>query len=301
MPRIARIKSVDSIYHIMIRSISEIDLFKENSDRLKYFSLIKKYQNKYKFKLYAYCLLDNHGHLMIDINGADISKIMHCINFCYAQYYNRKYKRHGPVFQDRFKSKIIDTDEYLIMLSAYIHNNPKDISKFKGRVEKYPFSSLKEYIHRTNEYEILDKGFLEDVLKLQNEKNLKNYLELVNKCESQDDPLDIEFETKEYEYRSDRQILLREHKPHKIINHVAKFLKMNKEYIYLKHSRKSTKLRALSSFLMMCFCNMTAKEICKVLGNITSGRVSNLSLIGVGLYVEDENIRSFVQGLINAA
>ncbi|MBF8984573.1 transposase [Lutibacter sp. B2] len=298
MPRVARIKSTDSIYHIMIRSISEINLFKENSDKLKYFSLIKKYQYKYKFKLYAYCLLDTHGHLMIDINGADISKIMHCINFCYAQYYNRKYKRHGHVFQDRFKSKIVDTDEYLIMLSAYIHNNPKDLARFKGCVEKYPFSSLKEYIHHTNEYEILDRSFLEDVLKLHNEKKLKSYLQLVSKCEDQDDPLDIEFETKEYEYRSNRKIIVREQTPHKIINYVAKFLKTDKEYIYLKYSRKSTKLRALSSFLMMRFCNMTAKEICKVLGNITSGRVSNLSLIGVDMYIKDENIRRFVQGLI---
>ncbi|WP_053954973.1 transposase [Inediibacterium massiliense] len=301
MPRVARIKSIDSIYHVMIRSISEIDLFKENSDKIKYLSLIKKYENKYQFKIYAYCLLDNHGHLMIDVNGADISKIMHCINFCYAQYYNFKYKRHGHVFQDRFKSKIIDSEKYLIMLSAYIHNNPKDLPLFKGNVKEYPFSSLREYVKRTNDYEILDKSFLENILQLHHKKNMKQYLDLVDRCNHEEDLLDIEFEIKDYEYRSEREIIIRDYTPNKIISDVAQFLQIDWEYIYLKHSSKSTSLRALSAFMMMCFCNMTAKEICKILGNITAGRVSNLSLIGVDMYTRNDEIKNFVQGLMKSA
>ncbi|CAH2213912.1 transposase [Tepidibacter aestuarii] len=118
MPRVARVKS-------------ELDLFKEDSDKLKYLSLIKGYQRKYQFKVYAYCLMDNHGHL----------------------------------FQDRFKSKIVTYEKYLITLSSYIHNNPKDIPKYEDKVENYGFSSLKEYIKGTNNYEILDLSFL----------NIKNY------------------------------------------------------------------------------------------------------------------------------
>ncbi len=144
MPRIARVKINSAIYHIMVRSISEIQLFKEREDKLKYFSLIRKYQLKYKFKVYAYCLLDNHGHILLDCNGADISRIMHSINFCYAQYFNHKYKRHGHVFQDRFKSKIIDTNEYLSMVSAYIHQNSIDVVKTKERVLKYEFPSMEQ-------------------------------------------------------------------------------------------------------------------------------------------------------------
>ena len=174
MPRTARIKDENSIYHIMVRSISELDLFKEDEDKLKYLELIKRYQLKYMFKLYAYCLMDNHGHLLIDVNGGDISRIMHSINFCYAQYYNRKYKRHGHVFQDRFKSKIVKDEKYLIMLSAYIHNNPSDIKKFKYRVEEYRFCSLKDYINKENEFEILDKSFLEEIIGLNNKRNIRN-------------------------------------------------------------------------------------------------------------------------------
>lgn len=65
------------------------------------------YQENYGFKVYGFCLMDNHAHFIIDVNGADISNIMHSINFKYAQVYNRKHKRHGHLFQDRFKSKIV--------------------------------------------------------------------------------------------------------------------------------------------------------------------------------------------------
>ena len=58
-----------------------------------------------------------HSHLLVDANGADISKVMHGINFSYAMYFNKKYKRDGHLFKDRFKSKIVDNDRYLKTVS----------------------------------------------------------------------------------------------------------------------------------------------------------------------------------------
>ena len=118
MPRSARVKSFDSVFHIMVRSISDTPLYKCNSDKDKYLQLIKKYQDIHLFKVYSYCIMDTHAHMIIDTVGSDISKVMHSINQCYAQYFNRKYERHGHVFQDRFKSKIIYEDRYLITLSS---------------------------------------------------------------------------------------------------------------------------------------------------------------------------------------
>ena len=77
MPRMARVKTDDSIFHIMCKSISEVNLFKDDDDKKKYLSLIKKYKVLYNFKLYGYCLMNNHSHLMIDANGSDISIVMH--------------------------------------------------------------------------------------------------------------------------------------------------------------------------------------------------------------------------------
>ena len=98
MPRKPRVKTDDSIFHIMCKSISEVTLFRDNEDKNKYLFLIKKYKTLYNFKIYGYCLMDTHSHLMIDANGSDISKVMHGINFSYAMYFNRKYKKRRTSF-----------------------------------------------------------------------------------------------------------------------------------------------------------------------------------------------------------
>jgi putative transposase len=93
MARKARVKTNESIFHIVCKSISEVNLFKNDDDKEKYLSLVKKYKKLYKVKIYGYCLMNNHTHLLIDANGADISKVMHGVNLCYAMYFNKKYKR----------------------------------------------------------------------------------------------------------------------------------------------------------------------------------------------------------------
>ena len=124
MARKARLKADDAIFHIMCKSISEVNLFRDDQDKEKYIYLLKKYKKLYNVKIYGYCLMDNHAHLLVDSNGADISKVMHGINFSYAMYFNKKYKREGHLFKDRFMSKIVDNDRYLKTVSLYIHNNP---------------------------------------------------------------------------------------------------------------------------------------------------------------------------------
>ncbi|WP_425448122.1 transposase [Dethiothermospora halolimnae] len=296
MPRLPREKSEDSIYHVMVRSIDELRLFREIEDKLMYFSLIKKYQKKYQFKIYAYCLMDSHGHLMLDCNGADVSRIMHGINFSYAIYYNKKYERRGHLFMDRFKSKIVDKEEYLIILSAYIHNNPKDIKDYAGKVEQYEFSSLKDYIYKTDRFDVLDLSFLTSIMSLNNKNNMKNYIELVKRTENEDDELDIEFEKIENEYRSCRKILPRNYKPTEVVNFIAKYLELDKDKIHIKYKQKYTKLRAISCFFMSCYCNISQKTICDYIGNISQTRVSALSNIGMELaFNEKELLEKFFQ------
>ncbi|WP_053955317.1 transposase [Inediibacterium massiliense] len=290
MPRVARVKSEEGIYHIMFRSISEVNLFLDDLDKIKYFKLIYKYQKKFQFKVYAYCLMDSHGHMIIDCNGADISKIMHSINFCYAQYFNRKYNRHGHLFQDRFKSKIIKDEKYFIVLSAYIHNNPKDLSNYKDRIEEYGFCSLNDYIKGTNQFEILDTSFLSEILNLDRMKNKKAYIEFVKKCESKDDIIDVEFEKVENVYKSERRIIPRDYTGEQVIEMVAKYFKMEKNRVHVKYKRQYVKLRAISCFLMSCYCNINQKNICQLVGNITQTRVSSLSMIGMEMAFKEKEL-----------
>ncbi|MBU5270437.1 transposase, partial [Clostridium cochlearium] len=89
LPRVRRQKSEDAIYHVMVRSITEVPLFKKHEDKIRYLNKMREYQKQYGFKVYAYCLMTNHGHFIIDSNGADISKIMQGQNLSYAINFNK--------------------------------------------------------------------------------------------------------------------------------------------------------------------------------------------------------------------
>ncbi len=83
--RKARDKSKKYKYHIRVRGLDEILLFRDDQDKEKYLSLLKKYQKQYKYKIYSFSFMDTHAHFFIDPYGEDISVIMHKINLCYAQ------------------------------------------------------------------------------------------------------------------------------------------------------------------------------------------------------------------------
>ncbi len=290
MARAPRLKSPNNMYHVMFRSLSEFDLYRDEADKIKYLELLKRYQFKYGFAIYSYCLMNNHGHILMDTKGEDISKIMHVVNFCYAQYYNKKYKRGGAVFRDRFGAIPVSNEKYFITLTGYIHNNPKDIPGYRDNVAGYPFSSLREYLKDTNTYEILDGRFLKNLLHLKHNENKVKYLELVGMSECEEFEHDVEFVRPKTDYRPERHIILKHTDPQKIIAYVAKHLKQDPLGIHLRYNKSYTKQRALNCFLMSCFCNMKQREICEVIGNITQSRVSKLSLMGLEFALKDKKL-----------
>lgn len=296
MPRCARVKSYDSIYHIMVRSISDVPLFRENEDKDRYLNYIIKYQKKFKFKVYAYCLMTTHAHFIIDGNGADISKIMHGINQCYAQYFNIKYKRHGHVFQDRFKSKIIDTDEYLLTLSAYIHNNPTDIKKFKASPEDFKYSTLGVYLGlRDDSYNIVDEGFVMGLFSGNVKKAREDYYVLVMLANNENFKRHVEFKDEKSQYRSERVVIKRDFKPENIMEFIEKYMGIERKIIRRKYSKKATKSKAISVLLMRCYCDYSFKQICEVLGRLTLSRVSKLCEIGYELAEKDEKYKNILE------
>lgn len=292
MPRTARIKSIDSIYHIMCRSISEVKLFNGKKDKEYYLKLLKDYKNVFDFKVYAYCLMDNHCHLIIDANGADISKILHGINQKYAHYYNKKYDRHGHLFQDRFKSIIVDDERYLLTLSGYIHANPLSIKQYKRNVENYVYSSLGIYlgIHE-DKHELIDKEFIMSQFSNKEVNAKKLYLEFIRQCTKDNIRDEIEFENEGTMYVSERKILAREFEVEKIIQFIVEKLNVEEQDLRMKNSRKATKQRAIFVLLMRCFCNYKIKNICSVIGNITQSRVSSLCTYAMSLMRENEYSR----------
>lgn len=292
MPRAARVKSYDSIYHVMCKSISNTPLFKNTKDKDKYLSLIKKYQDRFRFKVYGYCLMTTHVHMIIDCNGADISKIMHGINQCYAQYFNIRYDRRGHVFQDRFKSKIVHDDRYLVTLLAYIHNNPVDIKKFKGCPERYPYSSYGIYLGmKKDPYRILDENFILGLFGADIEETRQRYINKVLASNNQNSINEFEFRNEKSEYRSERIILVRDVDPEKLMEFVACVTKIKVAEITRKNRREATESRALCAFLIRCYCDFKYKDICSILGALTLSRISGLVNKGLELIQNDERYK----------
>ena len=94
MPRTARIKSVSGYYHIVARGIARQVLFEEDADYLFFLKILKKYKEEEKFKLLAFCLMENHFHLLVQIDSG-MDRVMNKISTTYAKYYNTKYERIG--------------------------------------------------------------------------------------------------------------------------------------------------------------------------------------------------------------
>jgi len=299
MSRTFRLKNDGSIYHIMCKSITEVDLFKNPTDKEMYLSLVKKYKILYNFKLYGYCLMDNHLHLIIDANGSDISKVMHGINFSYATYFNKKHKRVGHLFRDRFKSKIVHNERYLKTLSLYIHNNPTDIAEYKNSPEKYAFSSLAIFLGKRRDHlKLVNYRFIINFFGTTTKCARKAYYDLVFRCNEENLKQDIEFEDEKTEYNSGRKILVRNFKPEDIIEFIASKMNISKIHLYMKYSRKLVAAKALTVVLMRSLCNLKSSDISSTLGNITQSRVSKLSSIGIDLIGTDEKYEDIIYDFI---
>ncbi len=304
MPRTARKKHPGAIFHIMVRSISELTLFKDANDNNRYLKLIKKYQNIYLFNVYAYCLMGNHAHLIIDCCGADISKIMKSINQSYAMYYNAKYNRHGHVFQDRFKSKIVDNNNYLITLSAYIHNNPKDMEKYRDDVSLYPYSSLSTYLgKRLDPHKILNYFFILKLFSSNIPRAQQKYLALLKHIpipsSHPDTALDIEFEIDEKNYRSERNFILREMSPSKIKTFISEYVKHDFNP-YIKYNHRNNEFKALYTVILRSLCNLSVKDIREMFENMTSSNVWKLSQKGSDLICSDSRYKNIMSDIISS-
>ena len=160
MARPPRIEFPGAFYHIIVRGNQKQDIFIDKQDRTEYLERLKHYKEKCGFVLYAYVLMTNHVHLLIETPKIPISKIMQLINFTYTRHFNKKHGKVGHLFQGRYKSFICDRNEYLLGLVRYIHLNPVRAG-LASRPEAYPWSSHRHYLTE-------DKGITdpESVLRL---------------------------------------------------------------------------------------------------------------------------------------
>lgn len=144
MGRQSRRESVTGYYHVIQRGAGKQILFEDENDYVRYMSKIAECKLELDFDLCAYCLMNNHVHMLIHVDCLKtLSKLMLRLGRSYAGYYNVKYEHTGYVFQGRYLSEPIDDDKYLLACVRYIHNNP--VKAGLGERDEYRWSSYNDY------------------------------------------------------------------------------------------------------------------------------------------------------------
>lgn len=205
MPARAISLATGETYHILNRGLNLIPIFSQKRDCQRFldsflfyqhhrppvkFSLLKTLPREQKNKLLermrkekdweieiiAYCLMPNHFHFLLkQLKDNGIVNFIGNLNNSYSHYFNTKYERKGPLFEGRFKSIRVETDEQLLHLSRYIHLNPYSsfIVKNLNRLVEYPYSSFREYLSQSG------AGFCQKEIVLNQFSTFDDYREFV--------------------------------------------------------------------------------------------------------------------------
>jgi putative transposase len=119
-----RVHFPGAVYHVICRGNNRESVFDRETDKRSYMALVRDYKEKYAFKLYAWCLLSNHAHMLIEVGDTPLSKIMQGIQQTYTGRYNHFNKRTGHVFEQRYRAFLCRADDQLLATIHYIHHNP---------------------------------------------------------------------------------------------------------------------------------------------------------------------------------
>jgi len=133
MSRPLRIEFAGAVYHLTSRGNARQRIFADDQDRERFLGVLGNVVDRYKWLCHAYCLMDNHYHLIIETPRTNLSLGMRQLNGIYTQVYNRRHRRVGHLFQGRFKAILVERDAYLLELCRYVVLNP-----VRARVVRQP-------------------------------------------------------------------------------------------------------------------------------------------------------------------
>ncbi|MGH7884760.1 MAG: transposase [Thermodesulfobacteriota bacterium] len=154
-----RIEYSGAFYHITSRGNEKKDIFRDETDFYNFLELLEKEIKQQRWKCYSYCLMNNHYHLLIEIHEANLVKGMTRLNGSYTQRFNKRHKRVGHLFQGRYKSIIVDKDNYLLELSRYILLNPVR-ANMVNKPEQWKWSSYRSMIGLDNDINFLERSYV---------------------------------------------------------------------------------------------------------------------------------------------
>lgn len=144
MARPLRIQYSGAWYHIMNRGLERRNIFLNKKHKKTFLDLLSEVSERFKVEIHSYCLMDNHYHLLLRTQLPNLNLVMKHLNGVYTSRFNRDVKRDGSLFRGRYKSILIDKENYFLNVSRYIHKNPSEAKIIKDD-QRYPWSSYQYY------------------------------------------------------------------------------------------------------------------------------------------------------------
>ena len=147
MSRPLRIEYPGAYYHVMNRGTARQKIFLNDQDRQRFLDLLGQTCQMWGVRVYAYCLMDNHYHLLVETTDAALSRAMRHLDGIYTQRFNRAHRRDGPLFRGRYRAILIEPEEYFMAVARYIHRNPAE-ARVGVDISRYRWSSHRWYLDK---------------------------------------------------------------------------------------------------------------------------------------------------------
>jgi REP element-mobilizing transposase RayT len=293
MPRPQRIEYEGAFHHVMNRGRARKTIFHDDGYFNAFLETLQEASQRFDAIFHAYCLMNNHYHLLVETPNANLSRIMKHVNGVYTQRHNRMRGTDGPLFRGRFKSILVDEDACLLQLSRYIHRNPIETKRpLVSRLLDYPWSSYPAYankakcpgwLHREKTYQMLGQkrkyhgyqayvaqGIDDDTLRFYSRGNIAPVLGDMAFRES------ARQKTLETDLKKLRTTLQDRPVSTEIVTRVADIFGVKVESITKKSNgrRMPNPARAFAMYVSQEYGNMTLKDIKAVFGLGHTGSAS---------------------------
>ena len=305
MARHPRLIFEGGIYHVVFRGVGRQRLFLDESDYKRMLRRVAEAVELFGVRLYLYCLMGNHVHLLLETPRSNLSQFMSSVLTGYSVYFNLKHRRSGHVTEGRYKAQVVGGDDYLLRLSRYIHLNPVRVAGLKGqpvgikvqRLRSYGWSSYRGYVGSSRAEKFVDYGPLAAMTRQRGQPAKESYRAYVESGLAETDeemkklvresPLgigareylrDLKAEVKALRgvRVKDEDIALRRELANlpaeDILGAICKELGIRPEGIK-RRSRKGWQ-RPLTAYLLLKHGGLTQREIAGVLGLKTGAAVS---------------------------
>ncbi|PCJ36492.1 MAG: addiction module toxin RelE [Cellvibrionales bacterium] len=178
MARPLRLEYAGAIYHVTSRGDRREDIYDDDGDRRRWLEILGDVCERYNWRVHAYCLMDNHYHLVVETIEGNLSKGMRQLNGVYTQYFNRRHNHTGHLFQGRYKAIHVDKESYLLELTRYVVLNPIRARMVK-KVGAWRWSSYSAMVGKTEAPVWLETDWLLSQFGKQRKRTREKYIDFV--------------------------------------------------------------------------------------------------------------------------